>query len=313
MLALLFNSAPICSNLIPLLESKNYEVQVGETWLECWQLYQQALPELILVMPEETLLDELAQLLKQIRSYPAGGTNAVIVAFALAKNLALVETLIPQGLDDFVLLPWYDQSFGLKLNLYHKLYCDRAPLQRVVNNLLTEDNNQNLLSAKADTHSSDEYIILDRQLKVITCSPNADRFSDEQQPIEPGEPIQDYFPELFGVEDILHSVCDGKQIIYRLPGIARSLERPNDLYVDLEITPQPHPQDQTPGLLMVLRDTSQLMELKQIVMQRSNESQLLLRQLTINQTYLDRVIKFPWPMPSLSRPQRASLKPPTQR
>jgi PAS domain S-box-containing protein len=93
-----------------------------------------------------------------------------------------------------------------------------------------------------------------------------------------------------GIERILEEIVEGKRVGFELKGIARSRDREAPLYVDLYISPDLDEQGDRRRLILVYENVTETMVIKQELLQRANEANLLLSQLSNAKTYLDRLI-----------------------
>lgn len=129
-----------------------------------------------------------------------------------------------------------------------------------------------------------EFVIFDRDLIIVETSSAANRFAHFPEEVLKGKDIRQGFPEIEGVEDIMQDILDRKRENFALKGINRSLDAQNDLYVDFLFTCF---ED---CLLLWLEDTTKIMILEQSLVQRANETEILLSALSISQDYLNKII-----------------------
>lgn len=123
------------------------------------------------------------------------------------------------------------------------------------------------------------YILLDRALTIVEFAKNLLDFSISPTELKCGVFVSDAFPELFGVEDILKDIYVGQRREYELREIAR-----DDVYFNLYV----HRLENY--LLLLLENTTETMTLKQSLVQRANETGLLLDALRNSKDYLDKVM-----------------------
>ena len=120
------------------------------------------------------------------------------------------------------------------------------------------------------------YILLDSTLTIVEFSQNLSLFAISPEELQHGAVVSNAFPELFGVEDILKEIYLGQRREYELREIAR-----DKLYFNLYA----HRLDSY--LLLLFENTTEIMNLKQTLVQRANETGLLLDALRNSKDYLD--------------------------
>ncbi|MDJ1182097.1 adenylate/guanylate cyclase domain-containing protein [Roseofilum casamattae] len=135
-----------------------------------------------------------------------------------------------------------------------------------------------------------EYIILDRELAILECSENADRLVGNDESLMIGENFQDYFPETYGIEDILELVLLGEQEEFDIKAISRSLDNDNPLYIDLFFVANPNCADNT-ELIVFLEDVTGRMNLEQRLVQATNENVITIQALAKSENYISQLIK----------------------
>jgi PAS domain S-box-containing protein len=135
-----------------------------------------------------------------------------------------------------------------------------------------------------------EYAILDRDWIVRETSSNIGRFADVPELALCDRDIRLAFPEFIGVEPILSDILHGQQSYFELKGIARFENNNQPFYFDLSVTQEPGDNPQDIRLLVVFEDATERMILKQELMQRVNEANLLVSTLAAAKAYTDRII-----------------------
>ncbi|HIK28320.1 MAG: ATP-binding protein [Oscillatoriaceae bacterium SKW80] len=133
-----------------------------------------------------------------------------------------------------------------------------------------------------------EYLILDNNLIIVDASIGVQRFADCSNEVRIGQDARHCFPELFGTENILRAILGGKQEYFELKGISRNLENNTPLYVDIYITNSNEENQNT--LVVLIEDVTELMLIKQSLVQRANEANLLLSALAVSKEYIDKVV-----------------------
>ncbi|WP_283760597.1 PP2C family protein-serine/threonine phosphatase [Roseofilum halophilum] len=124
-----------------------------------------------------------------------------------------------------------------------------------------------------------EYLILDPDLIIQDYSVGAQRLTGDEIPLKTGERLDQYFPETFGLEDILGSVIIGELDSFDLKAIARSPNPDTHLYIDLYFIPDPDPREPQPHLILFLEDVTSQMELEQRLVQATNENAIVIHRL----------------------------------
>ena len=135
-----------------------------------------------------------------------------------------------------------------------------------------------------------EYIILDRELAILEFSENVDRLVGNDESLAIGDNFQDYFPETYGIEDILELVLLGEQEEFDIKAISRSLDNDNPLYIDLFFTTNPNCTEPT-ELIVFLEDVTGRMNLEQRLVQATNENTITINALAKSENYISQLIK----------------------
>ena len=135
-----------------------------------------------------------------------------------------------------------------------------------------------------------EYLILDRNLRILEISYGTRRFADSPDALALDKDVRDSFPELIGVEEMLVDILEGRQIHFELKGIARSLAPDSPFYLDLYISAYSNSESLDNQLVVLLEDATERMVLQQSLAQRTNETNLLINSLSASKNYIDRII-----------------------
>jgi PAS domain S-box-containing protein len=131
-----------------------------------------------------------------------------------------------------------------------------------------------------------EFIIVDRDLTILEISGNAAKFAAFPEEIDVGNYICSGFPELIGIEDIFEDIFTEKKEKFVLEAINRYLDNNTYLYIDLTINKVDD------RVVIWLDDTTKMMALEQFLVQRANETEVLLNALTISEDYLNKIVLF---------------------
>jgi PAS domain S-box-containing protein len=135
-----------------------------------------------------------------------------------------------------------------------------------------------------------EYLILNRNLKILETSYGVPRFADCADSLKVGHDVRESFPELVGTEEILVDIIAGDRATFELKGITRASTSNNTFYLDLYISEYFNQEELENQLIILLEDATERMILQQTLAQRTNETNLLLSSLTASKNYIDRVI-----------------------
>jgi two-component system, OmpR family, sensor histidine kinase VicK len=135
-----------------------------------------------------------------------------------------------------------------------------------------------------------EYLILDRNLRILEISYGTRRFADCPDALALDKDVRDSFPELIGVEETIVDILEGRQIHFELKGIARSIAPDSSFYLDLYISAYSNSESLDNQLVILLEDSTERMVLQQSLAQRTNETNLLINSLSASKNYIDRII-----------------------
>lgn len=135
-----------------------------------------------------------------------------------------------------------------------------------------------------------EYLTLDQNFRILETSLQAQRFADYPDPLILGNDVRVPFPELWGVEESLIDILEGREAYFELKGIARSSTTNHPLYIDLYISESSNSEELEKGLIVLLEDATERMLLQQTLAQRTNEMNLLISSLAASKNYIDRII-----------------------
>lgn len=118
-----------------------------------------------------------------------------------------------------------------------------------------------------------EYLILNRNFNIVRASDEVKQYAERPEEVIIGQDIRLSFPELIGLEEVCEAILNGEQEKFVLDGIARNLDDETTLYFDLYI------QSVEDNLLIFLDDVTELMSLRQSLIQRINEAEVVLNKL----------------------------------
>ncbi len=132
--------------------------------------------------------------------------------------------------------------------------------------------------------SSVEYLVLDSELVILELSDGIRRFTDSPLDLKIGQDARLGFPELVGVEAILHEIVRDQRDRFELQGIARSGQDERTVYLNLTCEKLGN------HLIVLAEDVTEMMVLRQSLMQRANEAELLLSALSASEDYNKKII-----------------------
>lgn len=116
-----------------------------------------------------------------------------------------------------------------------------------------------------------EYALCDRDLIAVRLSNNIQKYTERN--IYIGEDIRKGFPEIVGLESTCQAILSGNQNDFVLESITRDRDSPTATYFNLFI------KSVADYLAILLEDVTELMQLKQSLMQQLNEAEISLNKL----------------------------------
>jgi hypothetical protein len=136
-----------------------------------------------------------------------------------------------------------------------------------------------------------EYLSIDRNWRIQEESSQAWQFAEGDRRVMVGEDVRLGFPELIGLEEVFRAIWEGQKEGFDLKGIARIFKSRDPLYFDLYLIADPTQSDTEEWRsLIILENTTETMVLKQELVQRINEANLLLSNLEAAKSYTDKII-----------------------
>ena len=136
-----------------------------------------------------------------------------------------------------------------------------------------------------------EYLVVNRDFHIFKTSLGVQRLADSPNEVIKGNDVRLGFPELIGMEDILFAIIQGQQDSFELKGIGRFGSQSPALYVDLLIISSQDKENLENQLVLFFEDVTERMIMEQKLVQKSNETSLLLEAWAYSSTYLDKIIK----------------------
>jgi len=137
-----------------------------------------------------------------------------------------------------------------------------------------------------------EYLAVDESFNILELSHKIAQFADRPQDLSLGKDVRLSFPELIGIEEILSHILQGRQLNFDLKGIGRFSGRGNLLYFDMYIINDSEDYQAGNKLIILCEDVTERMNLEQTLVQRSNETTLLLDAWAASSQYLDKIIQY---------------------
>lgn len=129
-----------------------------------------------------------------------------------------------------------------------------------------------------------EYFVIQPNFEIAGMSDYAWHFSEHRLPMNMGDDARQYFPELFGLDEVLQDILEKRKDQFHLQAISRTFEREDAFFFDICISLV----DQ--NLIVFLENVTELHVLRHTLTQRANEAEMLLSTLRISQDYLGKVI-----------------------
>lgn len=134
-----------------------------------------------------------------------------------------------------------------------------------------------------------EYVTIDENFRVMETSVGVQRFADRSDILDAGHDVREFFPELFGIEELLLNVMQGKESCFELKGVGRF--QPNQpIYFDLYAIENFQETRFASSLILLFEDVTDDMDATQKLVQRSNRTNLLVNQLKSSLNYIDKLI-----------------------
>ena len=132
-----------------------------------------------------------------------------------------------------------------------------------------------------------QYFVVNHDFIIQETSAEVQHYADTPGNAIPGADARMSFPELIGIENILMSIIMGRLPSFDLKGIARFADHNRPLYFDMLAIKHEDEQEDVPKLLILIEDTTEKMVMKQSLMQRANEANLLVSALAASNDYID--------------------------
>ncbi|MEB3828147.1 adenylate/guanylate cyclase domain-containing protein [Phormidium sp. CCY1219] len=135
-----------------------------------------------------------------------------------------------------------------------------------------------------------EHLVLDRNLKILQFSPGVERFADAPHQVCVGDEVSVAFPELIGVEALLMEVLEGREACFKLQSLGRFGEPNSPVYFDIYIIEKNDADIGDKCLIVFFEEVTERMVLEQKLVQATNETNLLLAELSTSKAYIEEII-----------------------
>jgi adenylate cyclase len=136
-----------------------------------------------------------------------------------------------------------------------------------------------------------EYLAVDRQFNILEMSEGVERFAEDPHEVNLGQDVRFAFPELFGCENVLMDVLEGREKSFNLKAIGRFLDPNHPLYMDILILgDKTNENTLEEQFIFLIEDVTERMVLEQKLVQGYNETSLLASALAAAKNYLDGII-----------------------
>ena len=129
-----------------------------------------------------------------------------------------------------------------------------------------------------------EYVIIDRHFQIVDSSPAAIKYAAVPENINLGQDIRLGFPEIIGLEKTLELILNQQQNNFTLKAIARNQADNQVIYFDIYLEKIEN------YLVLLFKDVTELMVVKQFLMQKVNEAELSLSALKRFENCTNRII-----------------------
>lgn len=129
-----------------------------------------------------------------------------------------------------------------------------------------------------------EYVIIDRDFAIVDFSPAARKYAAVPANLNLNQDIRWSFPEIIGLEDTVERILNQQQDNFTIKAITRNQADNQVVYFDIYLKKVEN------YLVILLKDVTDLMLVKQSLMQKVNEAELALSALKRFETCTNRII-----------------------
>ena len=268
------------------LRKRGYDLTVKDHPKTAWIAYQEKFYPLVILDCRFSRTSCL-KLCGQIRSLPQGDAT-MIIAITAEQEVSKLRKILDAGVDDYLIQSLQLTDLELRLQVVEKQLRLRLPIRQLVNDLFLEKLERSPNFVSNTLNKEPHYLILDRDFLILKKSVQAQQFADPPNSVKIGKDVRECFPEFFGLETKLQQIFNNQEEVFFLPGIARVDRQNHHLYFDLAISHCVY-QDQT-CLMILFNDVTEKMILQQRLIQRVNETHILLKKLKNQEVYLETII-----------------------
>ncbi|MBD2176145.1 response regulator [Pseudanabaena sp. FACHB-1998] len=149
---------------------------------------------------------------------------------------------------------------------------------------------QSTLLKKLLTASERSFIVIDRECIIIDTSHGAERFSECPNESLLHKDIRQVFPETIGLEEVFSDIWLNQATSFEMNGICRNFSSRTPIYFDFYIIGTNEIDEADKHIILCIEDTTEMMMMSQVLMQRANESELLANELLKSKEYTDKII-----------------------
>lgn len=135
-----------------------------------------------------------------------------------------------------------------------------------------------------------EYLAVDGDFHILETSLGVPQFADCPDQVIRGKDVRLGFPEFIGIENILLAILQEQQDSLELKGISRFSHQEKPLYVDVAVVSNYDEITKNNRLIILFEDVTERMVMEQKLVQKSNETSLLLEAWSNSSKYLDQII-----------------------
>jgi PAS domain S-box-containing protein len=135
-----------------------------------------------------------------------------------------------------------------------------------------------------------EYLIIDCEFKILEMSSNISNFADIHEEIQQGQDARICFPELIGTESIVETISRGEEQKFIIEGICRFCDENTISSIDIHIIKNTEYDSLNNELIIFISDATERILLEKSLVQKINETNLLLRNLTASKQYIDTIM-----------------------
>ncbi len=134
-----------------------------------------------------------------------------------------------------------------------------------------------------------KFIIINQDLIIMEYNPAVAEFFEFIDDLQMGSDIRDGIPELVGTEETIDLILAGEQEDFNFKAITRIKDNHTISYFDLYINFYGKDQEDY-YLILFLEDVTDKMSLEQVLVQSTNEMNLLLNKLNRSKDYINKIV-----------------------